>query len=165
MNRKTNKSVTYVTRGALIASLYVAFTYLASMVGLSSGVIQFRISEALTILPVFMAEAVPGLFIGCIVSNLMTPGVHPMDILFGSIATLIGATLTYLLRKLPVKFKWVASLPPILSNAIIVPFVLMFAYGIEGGYFFFFSTVLLGEVVCAGIGGTLLYFALKKVKF
>ena len=119
MNSKASRSVRKMTRGALIASLYVALTYVASVFGLSSGVIQFRISEALTILPVFMTEAIPGLFIGCIISNLMTPGVHPLDIAFGSVATLIGALLTYLLRRLPEKFKWIATLPPILSNAII----------------------------------------------
>lgn len=165
MNTKTARGIRALTRGALIASLYVALTYLASIFGLSSGVIQFRISEALTILPVFMPEAIPGLFIGCILSNLMTPAVHPLDIVFGSIATLIGALLTYLLRKLPEKWKWVATLPPILANAIIVPFVLMFAYGAEGSYFFFMLTVFIGEAVCAGIGGTLLYLALRKVKF
>lgn len=165
MNTKTARGIRALTRGALIASLYVALTYLASIFGLSSGVIQFRISEALTILPVFMPEAIPGLFIGCILSNLITPAVHPLDIVFGSIATLIGALLTHLLRKLPEKWKWVATLPPILANAIIVPFVLMFAYGAEGSYFFFMLTVFIGEAVCAGIGGTLLYLALRKVKF
>ena len=83
MNTKTARGIRALTRGALIASLYVALTYLASIFGLSSGVIQFRISEALTILPVFMPEAIPGLFIGCILSNLITPAVHPLDIVFG----------------------------------------------------------------------------------
>ena len=165
MNTNTSRGVRKMTRGALIASLYVALTYVASVFGLSSGVIQFRISEALTILPVFMPEAIPGLFIGCIISNLMTPAVHPLDILFGSIATLIGALLTYLLRHLPERFKWIATLPPILANSIIVPFVLMFAYGVPGSYFYFMLTVFIGEAVCAGIGGTVLYFALRKVKF
>ena len=165
MKKGQKRTALFITRGALVAAMYVALTYLASMLGLSSGVIQFRISEALTILPVFMTEAIPGLFIGCIISNLMTPGVHPLDIAFGSVATLIGALLTYLLRRLPEKFKWIATLPPILSNAIIVPFVLMLAYGVEGSYFYFMLTVAIGEIVCAGIGGTVLYFALKKVKF
>ena len=165
MNTKNSRDVRRMTRGALIASLYVALTYVASIFGLSSGVIQFRISEALTILPVFMPEAIPGLFIGCIISNLMTPAVHPLDILCGSIATLIGAVLTYLLRRVPQGMKWVATLPPILANAIIVPFVLMFAYGVPGSYFYFMLTVFIGEAVCAGIGGTVLYFALRRVKF
>ena len=165
MNTKTTRGVRRMTRGALIASLYVALTYLASIFGLSSGVIQFRISEALTILPVFMPEAIPGLFIGCIISNLMTPGVHPLDIVFGSVATLIGAVLTYLLRRLPKKLIWIATLPPMLANAIIVPFVLIFAYGVPGSYFFFMLTVFIGEAVCAGIGGTVLYFALRKIRF
>ncbi|MBQ4071441.1 MAG: QueT transporter family protein [Clostridia bacterium] len=154
-----------LSRGALIGALYVALTYISSLVGLSSGVIQFRISEALTILPVLMPEAIPGLFVGCIISNLMTPGAHPLDIVFGSVATLIGALGAHLLRRLPSRFKWVATLPTIFSNAIIVPFVLMFAYGAEGSYPFFMLTVGIGEVVCAGIGGALLYYSLRRINF
>ena len=162
---RKQKGVLRLTRGSLIAALYVALTYLATIFGISSGVIQFRLSEALTILPVFMPEAIPGLFVGCIISNLMTPGVHPLDILFGSLATLIGAALCYLMRKLSPKLMWLATLPTIFANAIIVPFVLMFAYGVEGSYFFFMLTVFIGEAVCAGIGGTCLYYSLRKVKF
>ena len=162
---KKNSNIMSLVTAAMIAALYVVLSFAINAFGLASGAIQVRVSEALTILPVFMPEAIPGLFIGCILSNLITPAVHPLDIVFGSIATLIGALLTYLLRKLPEKWKWVATLPPILANAIIVPFVLMFAYGAEGSYFFFMLTVFIGEAVCAGIGGTLLYLALRKVKF
>ena len=164
MKSKSKSSALYVTRGALVGALYVALTYLSSMVGLSSGVIQFRISEALCILPVFMPEAIPGLFIGCLVSNLLATGVQPLDIIFGSIATLIGAVGAYLLHKLPPKLAWCATVPTILANAIIVPLVLIFAYGAEGGYFFFMLTVGIGELVCAGIGGTLLYYSMRKFK-
>lgn len=163
MNRKG--SVPRLTRGALIAALYVAMTYLSSLFGLSSGVIQFRISEALTILPVFMPEAIPGLFVGCVLSNLMTAGAHPLDIVFGSVATLIGAVLTYLLRRLPPRLAWIAAVPPIIANAVIVPFVLMLAYGSEGSYLYFMLTVGLGELVCAGVGGSALYYSLRKIRF
>ena len=131
------------------------------MLGLSSGVIQFRISEALCILPVFMPEAIPGLAIGCLLSNALTGCVF-WDVVFGTVATLIGAIGAYLLRRLPGKLIWIATLPTVLANAIIVPFVLMYAYGIEGGYFYFMLTVGIGEVVCATVGGVLLYFAMKK---
>lgn len=154
-----------LTRGALIAALYVALTYVSTLFGLSSGIVQFRISEMLTILPVFMPEAIPGLFIGCVISNLMTPAVHPLDIVFGSLATLIGAVLAYCLRKLPKRLMWLATLPTILANAIIVPFVLLLAYGAEGSYFFFMLTVFIGEAVCAGIGGSLLYYSMRKIRF
>ena len=154
-----------LTRGALVGALYVALTYLSTLFGLSSGVIQFRVSEALTVLPVFMPEAIPGLFVGCVLSNLMTPGVHPLDIVFGSVATLVGAIGTYLLRRLPKKLMWLSTLPPILANAVIVPFVLMFAYGAEGSYLFFMLTVGVGEIACAGFGGAALYYSMRKIRF
>ena len=161
--KNTSKSVLYLTRGALIGAMYVALTYLAFLLGLSSGVIQFRISEALCILPIFFPEAVLGLTIGCIISNLITGAVF-WDIVFGSLATFIGAMGARLLRKLPDKLKFLTTLPTLFSNAIIVPFVLLFAYGIEGGYWYFFLTVGLGELVCATVGGTLLYYSLKNIK-
>ena len=154
----------YLTRGALVAALYVALTYLASLVGLSSGVIQFRISEALCILPLFMPEAVMGLFIGCILSNVLT-GAVLWDVVFGSVATLIGAIFTRVLRILPEKLKWLATLPPVISNAVIVPFVLIYAYGVPDGYFYLFLTVGVGELVCATGLGTVLYYSLKKYDF
>ena len=163
MKRKNLSSALYITRGAIVAAMYVALTYLASILGLSSGVIQFRISEALCVLPIFMPEAIPGLAIGCLLSNALTGCVF-WDVVFGTVATLIGAVGAYLLRKLPTRLMWLATLPTVLANAIIVPFVLMYAYRIEGGYFYFMLTVGIGEVVCATIGGTLLYFAMKKAR-
>ncbi len=151
----------YTTRGALIAAIYVALTAIASAVGLSSGAIQFRISEALCILPIFMPEAVPGLFIGCLVSNILS-GCVVWDVIFGSLATLIGAIGARLLIKLPEKFKWVCTLPTILANAIIVPFVLIYAYGVPDAYWLLMISVAVGEIVCAGIGGTGLYYLIKK---
>lgn len=160
---KKSKNLTlYLTRGALIAALYVVITQLATLVGLSSGAVQFRISEALCILPLFFPEAIPGLFVGCLISNLLVPEAHVLDIIFGSVATLIGAGGAFALRNLPEKFKWVATIPTILANMIIVPFVLIFAYGSEDSYLFMLATVGLGEIVCAGIGGSALYYLLKK---
>ncbi|MBO5945231.1 MAG: QueT transporter family protein [Clostridia bacterium] len=152
-----------LTRGAMIGALYVALTYVATLFSLSSGAIQFRISEMLTILPVFMPEAIVGLFIGCIISNVMAAAI-PLDILFGSLATLIGALGAYMLRKLPRVLMWIATLPTILANAIIVPFVLIYAYGAPDAYIYLFATVCLGEVVCAGIGGSILYYSIKRAK-
>lgn len=155
------KPTIYLTRGAMISALYVALTYLASLVGLSSGVIQFRISEALCILPVFFPEAIAGLTLGCFISNLAVGGVI-WDAVFGSIATLIGALGARLLRFLPEKLRWLLGLPTVLANAAIVPFVLQYAYGVEDGYWFLFLTVGLGEIVCAGIGGAILYYSMKR---
>ena len=161
--RRVGTSTRTLTRGALIASLYVGLTYISTVFGLSSGAIQFRISEALCILPIFMPEAIPGLFIGCILSNIVS-GCVIWDILFGSLATLIGAVGAYLLRGVPHKFKWVVTLPNLLSNMIIVPFVLMYAYGVEGGFFALSLSVGIGEAVCGVLGGTMLYYSTKDTK-
>ena len=152
---KRNSTI-YLTRGAMIAALYVAVTWLCSVLGLSSGVIQFRISEAMCILPVFLPEAVPALFIGCAISNLIAGGII-WDIIFGSLATLIGAVGARLLKNTPKKFAWLCTVPTIVSNTVIVPFVLIYAYGASDAYLFIAFTVFVGELVCAGIGGTALY--------
>jgi uncharacterized membrane protein len=146
----------------MISALYVAVTWLCSIVGFSSGVIQFRLSEALCILPVFMPEAVPALFIGCLLSNIIAGGVI-WDIIFGSIATLIGAIGARLLRKLPCGAIFLATVPTLLANAIIVPYVLIYAYGVTDAYWFLFTTVGIGELVCASVGGTALYFGIRKL--
>jgi len=157
----SSSSVKKITRGALVAALYTALTYLSAILGLSGGVIQFRISEMLCILPIFMPEAIWGLFLGCIISNLVTGCVF-WDIFFGSLATLIGAIGAYLLRGLPKKLAWLTTLPTTLANATIVPFVLTYAYGIKEAYYFLFGTVFLGEFVCATVAGSLLLYYLKK---
>lgn len=155
------KHTRYVTQAALVAALYVVLTYLSAAIGLSSGVIQIRFSEALTILPYFMPSSIPGLFVGCILANSLT-GCAVWDVIFGSIATLLGAIFTYLLRK---KNKFLAPIPPILANTIIVPFVLKFIYGFNGALPYFFLTVFIGEVLSCGVLGMLLLIALEKNKF
>lgn len=145
-----------MTQAAIIAALYVVLTYLAGMLGLASGAIQIRFSEALTILPVFTPAAIPGLFAGCILSNLFTGCALP-DIVFGSLATLIGAVCTRKLRKLP----YLAPVPPIIANTVIVPFVLLYAYGVKP-LWLSFLTVFAGELISCGILGMLLYFVMKK---
>lgn len=162
--RRVTGSTRKLTRGALIAALYVGLTYVSTIFGLSSGAIQFRISEALCILPVFMPEAIPGLFIGCILANILS-GCVIWDIVFCSIATLIGACVAYMLRKLPAKFMWVATLPNMIANMVIVPFVLMYAYGVNEGYFLLALSVGIGEFVCGVLGGTALYYSTKDLKF
>lgn len=162
--KRTREITLYTTRGALIGALYVVLTLFAALFGLSSGAIQFRISEALCILPMFLPEAIPGLFIGCIVSNLIAGGVF-WDIVFGSVATLIGAVGARMLRKLPKKLAWLATLPTILANMIIVPFVIIYAYGAPDSYPYLMLTVGIGEIVCAGILGYFLYLAMKKHNF
>jgi uncharacterized membrane protein len=161
--KRITGSTRALTRGALIAALYVGLCYVSTVFGLSSGAIQFRIAEVLCILPLFMPEAIAGLFIGCILSNIIA-GCVLWDIIFGSIATLIGALGAYALRNLPKKLKWMATLPNLFSNMIIVPFVLMYAYGVEAGFFALSLSVGIGELVCGVIGGTVLYYAMSDAK-
>ena len=160
---KKTQTTLYLTRGAIIASLYVALTFLSSLMGLASGAIQLRLSEALTILPVIFPEAIPGLFIGCILANLLTSAAV-WDVIFGSLATLIGALGAYLLRRLPMRWIWIATIPTVLANAVIVPFVIIFAYGATDAYGFLFLTVGAGEILSAGVLGTLLYRLLRRTK-
>ena len=166
MNQKSSDRVLSLVQAAMIAALYVVLTFIANALGLASSVIQVRFSEALTILPYFTPAAVPGLFIGCLLSNILTGCALPdiiltgcalPDIIFGSLATLIGAVFTRKLRK----YKWLAPVPPIVANAVIVPFVLLYAYGIQP-LWFSFITVTVGEIISCGILGMLLLFALQK---
>ena len=110
-----------------------------------------------------MPEAVLGLTVGCFIANLVTDAVI-WDIVFGAAATLIGGLGARLLRNLPPKLIWIATLPTVISNAVIVPFVLIYAYEIPGIYPYFALTVAIGEIVCALLFGTLLYYSLKKTK-
>ena len=154
--QKKNTNILFLTHAAVIAALYVVLTFIASALGISSGVIQIRFSEALTVLPYFTPAAIPGLFIGCLLANILTGAAIP-DIVFGSLATFIAAMLTRKLRK----YKWLAPVPPILANALIIPFVLLWAYSINP-LWFSFITVTIGEVISCGILGMLLLFTLKK---
>ena len=154
-----NKKVLFLTQAAMIAALYTVLTVFVSAFGLASGAIQVRISEALTILPYFTPAAIPGLFIGCLISNTIT-GCAIWDIVFGSLATLLGAVGTYLLRR----FKWVAPFPPIIANTLIVPFVLSYVYGLPDSIPFLMLTVGIGEVLSCGILGMALLFALDRYK-
>lgn len=120
---------------------------------------QAAVIAALTILPYFTPAAIPGLFVGCLLSNILG-GAAIWDIIFGSIATLIGAIGTYALRK----NKWLAPLPPIIANTLIVPFVLRYAYGSEGIFAMFFVTIGASEFIVCGVIGMLLLFALNPVR-
>ncbi len=159
MNTRKGKT-SFITKAAVIAALYVVLTELSTMMGLSSGVIQCRLSEMFTVLPIFTPAAIPGLFIGCLISNIMAGGVI-WDVVFGSIATLLGAVGAWLLRK---KSVYLVPLPTILANMLIVPLVLRYAYGAEGSLPFFALTVGIGEFITAGILGVFLAKTLKKYK-
>lgn len=158
MKTRTRTNIRHITYAAIIAALYTALTLFAAAMGLSSGVIQVRLSEALTVLPAITPAAIPGLTIGCLISNLIT-GCIPVDIVFGTVATLIGAIGTRLICKL---HPALSPLPPIIANTLIVPFVLKFGYGIDGGIPYFMATVGAGEVISCGALGLILLYTLKK---
>lgn len=154
---KENK-VTFLTQAAMIAAIYVVLTYVFAP--FSFGEIQIRISEALTILPLFTPAASPGLFIGCLIGNILGGAILP-DIIFGSLATLLGAVFTWLLRG---HSKFLGPVPPIAANTIIVPFVLRYGYGIVLPIPFMMLTVGIGEVLSCGVLGMIVYFALARYK-
>ena len=163
MQNQRNKRILFLCRGALVAALYVVLTFLAKFLGLDSGPIQVRFSEMLCILPIFMPSSIWGITVGCFLSNILV-GAHWLDILIGPLATLIGALGTYALRKI----KWLAPLPAVLSNAIIIPFVLSYAYGAEEAIPLLMITVGIGEVISVyGLGGLFMVSAknfLNKLK-
>ena len=162
-------NVIYLVHGAVIAALYVVLTALAAGFDLASGAIQVRFSECLTILPYFTPAAIPGVTIGCIISNIFFGGALP-DVIFGSLATLIGAIGTYMLRK----NRFLCSLPPVISNAVIIPFVLKYAYGFDGSFDLlgihistlpaFVLTVGAGEIITCVLFGQILISALMPVR-
>ena len=154
------KNIYLLTQAAMIAALYVVLTFIANAFGLANYSVQVRFSEALTILPFFSPAAIPGLFIGCLISNILTGCAIP-DIIFGSLATLIAAFGTWKLRGIGNVF--LSPLPPILANTIIVPFVLRYAYGIRP-LWLSFLTVGAGEIISCGILGLLLAFTLNKYR-
>lgn len=155
--RRKNK-VRYLVQSATIAAIYVVLTLMANMFGLANYAIQVRFSEALTVLPAYMPSAIPGLTIGCLISNFLTGAMAP-DIIFGSIATLIGAVFTYIFRW----DKWFAPIPPIISNTLIIPFILAYVYKFEGSIWYFMLTVGLGEIISCGILGYILMSVIKRL--
>lgn len=152
-----NKNVLFMTQAAMIAAIYVVLTMLFAPV--SFGEVQLRISEALTILPLFTPAAIPGLFIGCFVGNILGGAILP-DIICGSLATLVGAYFTYHLRS----HKFLAPLPPILANTLVVPFVLRYAYGILLPIPLLMLSIGIGEILSCGVLGIVLMLALSKYK-
>lgn len=153
-----NKKVLFLVQAAMIAAIYVVLTFVFAP--FSFGEIQVRISEALTILPIFTPAAVPGLFAGCLIGNFAGGALLP-DVIFGSLATLLGVLFTWLLRERNVLL---APVPPIVANVLIVPFVLRYAYGILLPIPFMMLTVGIGEVISCGALGLLLARIIEKYR-
>ena len=140
---------------AIVGAAYAALTLFLAPI--SYGPVQFRISEALTILPLFTASAVPGLFIGCFLANLLGGSVV-LDVVAGSVATLIGAWAGYRLRF----NRWLVPLPTVISNALIIPLVLKYGYGIDLPYLVQAGYIAVGEVLGCYVLGEILASVLKK---
>lgn len=158
MKKHYQSKVLFTAQAAMIAAIYVVLTLLGA--SFSYGEIQVRISEALTILPVFTPAAVPGVFLGCLISNILGGCILP-DIIFGSLATLAGAVFTWKLRN---KSRFLAPLPPIIANALIVPFVLKYGYMVPLPIPFMMLTVGIGEIISCGVLGLILYSALNRYR-
>lgn len=141
-----------LVQSAVIAAIYVLLT--VCFAPISSGLIQCRVSEALCVLPYFTVAAIPGLFIGCLLSNLLT-GAMPVDVVFGSLATLLAALVTYAMRKRWTKY--FAPLPSVLCNAFVVGAVLVYAYGVHVPYLAACGYVAVGQALaCYALGIPLL---------
>ena len=147
----------FIAKSGIIAAMYVLLTFVSSIFGLASGQIQVRISEALCVLPIFTPTAVPGLFVGCLLSNLLFGG-GIIDVIFGSLATLIGAFATRMLRK----SRPLAVAMPILANTIILPLVEVYAFGITAGYLYIVLTIFIGELISIGVLGAILIKVLSR---
>lgn len=162
--KKMKKNTVYAVQGALIAAIYAALTY--AVAPLSFGPTQFRISEALTVLPVFTPAAIPGLAIGCIISNLSSP--YPLDMVFGTLATVLAAVMTRWTRKIKIKgIPLLSFLFPTVFNGLIVGAEITLFTPDQAGIIGFVTSaagVALGEAVVCYTLGILLYTGLRHTK-
>ena len=145
-----------LARGAVIAALYAALTLILAPI--SYGALQVRVSEALTLLPLLMPEAIPGVTIGCLLANILGGSALP-DILFGTLATGCAAIATYSFRR---NF-WLAASMPVLANGIVVGAVVHFCYTPEINLFLCMLSVAVGEAIACYLLGWLLVRALRRL--
>ena len=157
--QNNKKHIRLLCEAALIAAIYVILTYLCAAVGMSSGAIQLRLSEALCVLAIFTPAAVPGVALGCFTANLLT-GCALWDIVFGTLASLIGMLGCRAMKKFP----YLAPAPYALANMIVIPFVVKLVYGAPEALPFLFLTVGIGEIVSVFGFGIPLYLVFKKHK-
>ncbi len=150
------ESTRTINRICVIAIAYILLTVISSALGLMVGSIQFRLSEVLCILPIFTPLAVPGLVIGCFISNMMTGGIF-IDIVFGTFATFLGAVGTRILRK----NRWAALICPVITNTVMIPLILQQGYHVAGRYFELAFMVCIGEFVCAYLLGQMVIDFIK----
>ena len=163
MNHKT----AYLTKAALIAAIYAVLTYAAAALNLAYGEVQFRFSEALAILPLFSPAAIPGLTVGCLLSNVIST-VNPIDMVVGTLATLLAALCTRALRNVTVKgYPLLSMLMPVIFNGLFVGAEIAYFTG-ENTFWKAFVpaslSVAAGEAAVVLVLGSLLLFVIKKDK-
>ena len=152
-----------MTQAALIAAFYTVLTLVSYLFGLDKGVIQLRLSETLAVLPAFTPAAIPGLFLGCALSSFLSQG-HILDVIFGSLVTLIAAVICYAMRHVT-RYRlgaFLLPLPNVLLNALFIPLLLIYVYGAADAYPFLVLSVGIGELIASGVLGVLLYFVLLR---
>lgn len=159
------KSINYIVTASLIAAAYVTLTFLSNIFSLAYGPIQLRLSEVLTVLPIFTSAAVPGVTVGCFIANIAS--FNAVDMIFGTLATLLAALLTYALRN--IKFKgipFLAMLPPVVVNAVVIGFEIAFFFLPKGNLLWGFVIsgieVGLGELAVCYVFGIPFYLLVKK---
>ncbi len=160
------KNVEKTVKTALIGAMYAALTYLSAGMGMAFGAVQFRLSEALTVLPIFTPAACVGLTVGCVVSNIVS-SVSPLDMIFGSFATFLAAVLTRLLRNITIKkFPLLSFLSPVVVNGLVVGAEISLLGGLGEASFALFVTnalsVASGEVAVVFTLGTVLWGTVRK---
>lgn len=159
------RSTLYITQAAVIAALYVALTYASNALGLAYNAVQFRLSEILTVLPVFTPAAIPGLALGCLIANISSP-FGLIDIVCGTIASPLAALSSYALRKITVKgIPVLSTLPPVLFNGLIVGLEIWYL-GEQTAELFFISAleIMAGQIVMCVIMGIPFITAIKKTR-
>lgn len=163
----------FIVHTIIIAIAYIALTMIANAFGMAKDIVQVRISDALMVMPYFTPAAIPGLFIGCFISNILVSLLpDPMTgkliissaanyyIIFGSLSTLLGAIFAYLLRK----SKFTVGIPAIILNSITMPLLFHFVYRYEDSIAKCFMTVAIGEIISVGLLGTALLMGLEDSK-
>ena len=163
---KKHSNIMSLVTAAMIAALYVVLSFASNAFGLASGAVQVRISEALTVLPYFTSSAIPGLAIGCLLFNLLS-GAMLFDVIFGTVATLLGAVGSYIIGKAAKRLPWMkflVPLPPILANTFLIPWVLKTAYGFKDAYWYLVTTVGIGELLSCGVLGLILMITLLPMR-
>lgn len=148
--------ILFMTHASVIAAIYVILLILFAPISFMA--IQVRVAEALSVLPFFTSAAIPGLFLGCLLGNLLA-GADVLDIVIGSMTTLIAALMAYRMRA----NRFIVPLPAVILNALVIPYILRFAYHLQDNYLLLTASVFLGQFISAYLLGLSLLFTMEKI--